>query len=58
MEKFDLVGETCLSGILSVVFTIECARLFFAGKTGWIAFLPLAWIFGSWVYSNIKELRK
>lgn len=58
MDKFDLIGEAVLAAILAAVFSIECIRLFFAGKAGWIVFLPLAWMTGSWVWDNIKALRR
>lgn len=58
MDKFDLIGEAILSAILFAVFTFECIRFYVAGKMGFIIFLPLAWMFGSWAWGNIKALRK
>lgn len=58
MDKFDLIGEAILSAILFAVFTFECIRFYVAGKMGFIIFLPLAWMFGSWAWNNVKALRK
>lgn len=58
MDKFDLIGEAVLSAVLAGAFAFECAWLYFSGKMGFIVFLPLAWMFGSWCWSNVKALRK
>lgn len=58
MDKFDLIGEAALSAVLAGAFAFECIRFCVAGKMGFIIFLPLAWMFGSWAWGNIKALRK
>ena len=58
MEKIDLIGEAVMSAIVASVFAIECGLFFFAGKPGFIIFLPLAWIFGDVAFRDIKAMRK
>lgn len=58
MDKFDLIGEAVLSAVLAGAFAFECVRFYFSGKMGFIVFLPLAWMFGSWCWNNVKALRK
>lgn len=58
MDKFGMIGEAVLSSVIALVFALECARFFFAGKPAFLIFLPLAWIFGSIAVKDVKEVRK
>lgn len=53
-----MIGEAVLSSVIALVFALECARFFFAGKPAFLIFLPLAWIFGSIAVKDVSEVRK
>lgn len=58
MDKFDRIGEAVLSALIGGVFAIECARFYVAGKASFLLFLPIAWIFLSIAWDNVKALKK
>lgn len=58
MDKFDRIGEAVMTALIGGVFTFECARFYVAGKASFLLFLPLAWIFVSVAWSDIKALKK